>query len=129
MGDGGGEPRIERLSCAHRLFGRLALADGEVAGIAYLARDRRVLGLRLVRGGRDWVDLAPRRLVIDALGFGASGIVVAHNHPSDDARPSAHDLAHARRLARALEPIGIRLLDHLVVTRAGITSLRAKGLL
>ena len=129
MGELARRPRINRLSAAHRLFAGLADADCEVAGIAYLAADSQVLGIRLVRGGHDRVDVPIRLLALDALAFDARGVVVAHNHPSGDARPSDHDLAHARRMARGLEPIGIRLIDHLVVTAARVTSLRAMGLL
>lgn len=121
--------RIDRLSAAHALFARLGAATEEFAGIAYLARDRRVLGLRLIRGGRDWVSVSARMLTVDALAFHADGVVVAHNHPSGDPEPSAHDLAHARRLARALRAVDVRLLDHLVIAGDRVTSLRARGVL
>ena len=123
------ERRIDRLSAAHALFGHLGGACHEFAGIAYLARDRRVLGLRLIRGGHDWVGVAPRMLTIDALAFGATDVVMAHNHPSGDARPSDHDLAHARRVSRALGAVEVRLLDHLVIAGGEMTSLRALGML
>lgn len=125
----GGINRIDRLSAAQALFRGLGAASDEFAGIAYLARDRRVLGLRLIRGGRDWVGVAPRTLAIDALAFGAAGVVMAHNHPSGDARPSDHDLAHARRVSRALGAVEVRLLDHLVIAGGRVTSLRAMGVL
>ena len=100
----------------------------EVAAIAYVAADRRILGLRLVPGGADWVDVGPRTLAIDALAFGARGVVMAHNHPSGDPTPSAYDLAHACRLARALAAIEVRVIDHLVVATHGVVSLRAMGI-
>jgi DNA repair protein RadC len=124
------EPRrIDRLSAAYALFGCLKVASEEFAGIAYLARDRRVLGVRLIRGGRDRVSVAPRMLTIDALAFGATGVVMAHNHPSGDARPSDHDVAHARHMARTLGAVDVRLLDHLVIAGGQVTSLRALGVL
>jgi DNA repair protein RadC len=121
--------RVDRLSAAQALFACLASAADEFAGVAYLARDRRVLGLRLIRGGRDSVSVSARTLTIDALAFGADGVVVAHNHPSGDARPSVQDLDHARRVSRALGAVDIRLLDHLVIVVGGVTSLRALGVL
>jgi DNA repair protein RadC len=120
---------IDRLSAARALFACLRRARVEFAGIAYLARDHRVLGIRLIRGSTDAVAVAPRTLTIDALAFGAHGVIVAHNHPSGDARPSDHDLAHARRVAQALGAVEIRLLDHLVIAGRDTTSLRAMGVL
>ncbi len=100
--------RIDRLSAACALFAGLRDAAEEFAGVAYLARDRRMLGIRIVRGDRDRVVLPPRTLAIDALTFGAHGVVVAHNHPSGDPRPSDHDLDHAARVARALATIDVK---------------------
>lgn len=45
----------------------------------------------------------------------ASGIIVAHNHPSGDARPSQRAIEVTRRLADASRALGICLCDHLVV--------------
>lgn len=129
MGETASERRIDRLSAAHALFARLGYAAEEFAGVAYLAHDRRVLGTRLIRGGSDWVSVSARTLTIDALAFGAGGVVVAHNHPSGDIRPSVHDFAHARRVARALGAVDVRLVDHLVIAGDRVTSLRALGVL
>lgn len=119
---------IETVAAARDLFKGLASAPVEYAGAAYLSRDLRVLGMRLVCGGVDWVDLGARTLAVDALAFGAHGIVLAHNHPSGDPTPSAQDLAHARRVGRALAGIEIRVIDHLIVARRGLVSLRALGI-
>jgi DNA repair protein RadC len=60
----------------------------------------------------------------------AASIVVAHNHPSGNLEPSAADVAVSRKLARAGEPLGIRLLDSIVVGFDGAhTSLSARGLI
>ncbi len=126
---GAGERRIDRLSAAAALFSGLWRADGEVAGIAYLADDDRLVALRLIRGDADRVAVPPRTLTLDALAFGANAIIVAHNHPSGDAQPSHHDLAHLRCVARTLKALDIRLVDHLIVTRDKITSLRALGIM
>jgi DNA repair protein RadC len=57
----------------------------------------------------------------------AAAIVLAHNHPSGDPEPSHDDLAFTDRMARAGALLGIQLLDHLVVTRRGYSSLAASG--
>lgn len=71
-----------------------------------------------------------------AIALGASGVIVAHNHPSGDCTPSREDLELTRRLDEAGALLGIRVLDHLVLGHRyavkawadGYTSLRDKGL-
>jgi len=55
--------------------------------------------------------------------------VIAHNHPSGDARPSDSDRRATRRLASAAEAIDCALLDHLVFGGDDCTSFRRIGLL
>lgn len=132
-------PLVEPLSPNQRLTGPAAaeaffasLADEahEIAAFAYLDAEQRLLGLRHARSAQvDRLDLPIRAIALDALAFDAAAVVIAHNHPSGDATPSAADREATRLLARALDGLGIRLLDHLVVTRGGVSSFRALGLL
>lgn len=57
----------------------------------------------------------PREVARAALLRNAAAVIVAHNHPSGDPRPSESDIVLTRRLDRALALIEIRLLDHIVV--------------
>jgi len=52
---------------------------------------------------------------------------MAHNHPSGIAEPSAADINLTRQLKQALALIDVRLLDHIVVSGAGTTSLAERG--
>jgi len=123
-------PHIADSAAARRLFAPLALEALEVAAFAYLAADQRVLGMRHARGGSvDHLALPIRAVAIDALAFDAAGVVMAHNHPSGDATPSAADRDATRLLARTLAALDIRLLDHLIVTLNRTTSFRHLGLL
>jgi DNA repair protein RadC len=70
-----------------------------------------------------------RTIVADALAFDATGVVMAHNHPSGDATPSDDDRVLTRRLARALDAVGVRLIDHLVLAGDEAASFRGLGLL
>ncbi|MEZ0244811.1 MAG: JAB domain-containing protein [Sphingomonas sp.] len=113
---------------AERLFAPLIEEAVEVIAFVYLDADQRVLGMRQSRSrARDTHDAAIRDVAIDALGFDAAGVVMAHNHPSGDPTPSAADRDATRRIASALAPLGVRLLDHLVMARGGVTSFRALG--
>jgi DNA repair protein RadC len=69
----------------------------------------------------------PREVFADPLTDRAAAIIVAHNHPSGTLQPSAEDVALTQRLQRAGELLGIRILDHLIVTRDGFISLKQAG--
>jgi DNA repair protein RadC len=69
----------------------------------------------------------PREIVRRALNLGAVGVVLVHNHPSGNLKPSPGDVDITREIARALEGVGIALHDHLIVGRNGHVSLREMG--
>lgn len=83
--------------------------------------------MRHVIGGRDQAAISIRTIAVDALAFDAVGVVIAHNHPSGDATPSARDMAFTRALAAGLRTLEVVLLDHLVIAGEQVTSLRAMG--
>lgn len=122
--------RLHDPQAAGALFAPLAHERVEVLAFVYLGSDQQVLGMRHARSRhRDRLDLPIRAIAADALAFDALGLVMAHNHPSGDPTPSEADREATRRLARALDPLGIRLLDHLVVGARGIASFRSLGFL
>jgi DNA repair protein RadC len=58
----------------------------------------------------------PREVFADAITDRAAGIVVAHNHPGGTLEPSGPDIIVTKRLRAAGEMLGIRMLDHIIVT-------------
>ena len=84
---------------------------------------------RLNEGGVDSSELNIRRLVENALLASASLVVLAHNHPSGIALPSQEDYVTTDRVAEALEVVGIRLLDHIIVADDDYVSMAASGVL
>lgn len=58
----------------------------------------------------------PREVFADAITDRAAGIIVAHNHPGGTLEPSGPDIVVTKRLRAAGELLGIRLLDHIIVT-------------
>ena len=69
----------------------------------------------------------PREILRRALNLGAVGIVLVHNHPSGNLKPSPGDIEITREIARALEGVGIALHDHPIVGRNGHVSLSEMG--
>ena len=72
-------------------------------------------------------SISPRRIVEAALGAGATSAILAHNHPSGVAVPSAADVAATRRIAAALAAVEIRLVDHLVIADGDYVSMVQSG--
>lgn len=103
---------------------------GEKVVAAHLDADRRLIGTSEAVGEASSVTLPIRSIVGDAVRLGASGLIIAHNHPSGDPRPSQADLEVTRTLAATASSLGIRLFDHIVVGSGGrCRSLRALGLM
>lgn len=92
-------------------------------------RHRVIAAEELFRGTIDGASVHPREVVRRALGHNAAALIVAHNHPSGVAEPSAADLALTRRLADALALIDVRVLDHFIVGDGEPLSLAERGLL
>ena len=69
-----------------------------------------------------------RRIVEMALSSKASSVVLAHNHPSGLALPSAEDIQTTRRVAAALDAVEIVLADHIIVAGDDFVSLTQSGL-
>jgi DNA repair protein RadC len=70
-----------------------------------------------------------RSIIADAAMHGSAGILLAHNHPSGDPRPSRADCRETRRLASLVRALDCTLIDHLVFAGADCSSFRKLGLL
>lgn len=117
-----------------------ALIDYLSLDMAHLPTERlRVLFLNSVNrllddqtfaeGSVNETAVYPREIMRRALELGATALILAHNHPSGDPRPSRGDIETTRRIADAARALDICLHDHVIVARSGWSSFRALGLL
>lgn len=108
-------------------FIRMAMQEHFVA--LYLNARHQVVGEPEVifKGTLSSSLVHPREVFAPAIEKRAAALIVAHNHPSGDPRPSAEDREATRRLRRAGELLGIELLDHLVIAERGLFSFREQG--
>ncbi len=83
---------------------------------------------KLFTGTIDGASIYPREVVRAALSVNACAAILAHNHPSGVAEPSAADRAITDELRDALRLIGVRILDHIVVG-AECVSMAGRGLM
>jgi DNA repair protein RadC len=77
----------------------------------------------VTRGILDASLIHPREVFRVAVGEGAAGIILVHNHPSGDPAPSAEDRAVTRQLGEAGRALGIPVLDHVIIGRGRYSSL------
>jgi DNA repair protein RadC len=112
------------------LRARLRHLPYEVFGCLFLDNRHRVLAFEeLFRGTVDGASVHPREVVRACLQHNASAVIFAHNHPSGVAEPSAADRAITHDLRDALQLVGVRVLDHLVIGSGEPVSMAARGLL
>jgi DNA repair protein RadC len=109
-----------------RLGGRLH----EEFHVLWLDNRHRILDCqKLFTGTVDGASVHPREVVRAALAINACAAILAHNHPSGVAEPSAADRAITRELMEALKLVGVRVLDHIVVSAGNCVSMAGRGLM
>ncbi len=99
--------------------------------IAFLLNaNHQLIGKEIISVGTTTASLAhPREIFGAALRHEAHSIILSHNHPSGDPRPSEEDVRLTKRLAQAGQIMGIELMDHLIIGTAGSFSFKTAGLL
>lgn len=91
-------------------------ADREYMVGIYLDRKNCVNAVQVVSiGTLDSAQIHPREVFKTALLTSSAGVVLVHNHPSGDPRPSRDDLDITRRLVDAGKLLGIELVDHVII--------------
>lgn len=98
--------------------------------VMFLDSKHRVIHYQeLFRGTIDSASVPVREVVKEALKHNAAAMIVAHNHPSGVAEPSAADKSLTETLFLALGMVGIKLLDHFVVGDSEVVSFAEMGAL
>lgn len=104
--------------------------DQENLVAVYLSSSNHVLGDALLfRGGLRSISVEPREVVRKALLLNASATIILHNHPGGDPEPTEADIETTREIQEALDMFEIRLLDHVIVSPHGCTSMKQDGTL
>lgn len=79
----------------------------------------------LAEGTVDQAPVYPREVARIAMGAEATAVILVHNHPGGQCRPSAEDLELTKHLSQVLSMLNIRLHDHLIVTAHEVYSITA----
>jgi DNA repair protein RadC len=80
-------------------------------------------------GTVDFAPVYPREVVTRALELDAKAVILVHNHPSGDPRPSRADIEMTQKVRDACAVVGVALHDHIVIARGGHVSFKSAGLL
>ena len=130
--DGAGrETVLSSTEAAGRyLTERFAGESGEAVYQLCLDKKGKLLVCRRIGdGGLSSAGFSVRKLVENAVLTAASGVILSHNHPSGIALPSREDYGATEQAARALDAVGVPLLDHIIVADGDFVSMADSGLL
>lgn len=117
---------------AYEILKKIGIADAadEYFYLICLSADGSVAGIHEISHGcLDASVVHPREVFKRALLNNAAKIIVAHNHPSDNLKPSKVDIETTKRLIEAGRLLGIPLVDHIIVTKSGFVSFKSSELL
>lgn len=88
----------------------------EVSFAVYVNQTGKLLSvIRLAEGTDTAVVMCPKQIVQAAILQNATGVLLCHNHPSEDLTPSNHDIAVTEQVKNALSLFSIKLKDHLII--------------
>lgn len=120
----------KQISCMmERLFRISDLAEEYVYMIAVTSKCD-VQGIfEISHGAVNASIVSPREILIRALLIGAVGIILVHNHPSGDTKPSEEDILVTKKISKACELVNIPLFDHIVIGSKGYYSFHDAGMM
>ena len=105
------------------LHDRMQALDHEEVWAVFLDRKAKVIDQQMLsKGTLSQTAIDCRTVLRNALLVNAASVILLHNHPSGDPRPSAQDIHFTERLNKACSLMDIRLLDHIVIGDKGFFS-------
>jgi DNA repair protein RadC len=126
-------PERKPIRCPEDVYSLLgaemALMDQEHLRVVLLdTRSRVITWKQVYKGNVHTAIVRVAEVFKDAVREGCPSLIVVHNHPSGDPEPSPDDASLTKQLAEAGRLLGIEVMDHIVIGRNGIVSLRERGL-
>lgn len=113
---------------AHMAMSRLGHLSTEEFWVVLVDTKNRLIGWeRISTGTVNETAVYPRELIAKALQRKAASCIMVHNHPGGDPRPSRLDDELTERMQRACNEVGVRLLDHIIVTDDDYYSYQMQG--
>lgn len=121
-------PRLAGAADVAAALQDIADEDREHFVVFYMNVRHRVIQRRIVHvGSLTGVDCHPREVFKGAIAASAAAIIIAHNHPSGEVSPSRQDIELTQRLRECGELLGIPVIDHVIVSGNGFSSLAERN--
>lgn len=115
---------------AHFLRAHLEYRQQEVFAVVFLNRGNKVTHTEIIsEGGITGTVADPRVILKKALEHNATAIILCHNHPSGNTRPSRADEAITQKIKQAASLLDIIIMDHIIVSNEGYFSFADEGML
>jgi DNA repair protein RadC len=109
--------KIESLSDVRVRYNDLGRKQKEHLYAVYLTNSNEEIGDELLSlGTTDSASLNPKQLVRTAALVNAGAVILIHNHPSGQPKPTNADIESTEKIHETLEQLGITLLDHVIIT-------------
>lgn len=126
--------KILKISCSNDAFEilRIDISDlsHEEFWVLYLDRSNKVIDKKKIsQGGISGTVIDVRIILKQAIEKLASAIILSHNHPSGNVRPSQNDLDITKKTVEAARLVDIKVLDHLIICGSEYLSLADEGLI
>ena len=127
----GNVDRIQSLDAAEKILRPLFDGlDHEECWVLFMTNSGKVIEkMKISQGGLQATVVDNRLIIKRAIELLATQMILAHNHPSDNAQPSQADITLTNRVKSAAELFDITLLDHIIITRSQSYSFKKFGLL
>ncbi len=94
----------------------------------YLSPTNKLITHEVIAIGRmNALHAEPKEILYHAINTASHSILIAHNHPQGEPKPSKEDIDFTKRFKEACQLMGFELLDHLIVSKKGYVSLRREG--
>lgn len=109
---------------------KIAFEKIEKFFVLYLSNSNELLAYEEKSSGTiDRSSIYPREIYKDVIKYNAKAIIIAHNHPSENLKPSRSDLDITKELAEGLKNFDALLLEHIIITKTSYFSFLEEGLI
>lgn len=108
----------------------MSFLNQEIFKVLFLNSANRLVKVEdLFMGTIDTTPAFPRIIIEKSLKYGATGLILAHNHPSGDVRPSQKDIIFTKDIKQKLKSLDMILLDHIIISKNSYFSFYEDNLL
>ena len=121
-------PKVSTPDIAADILDGMALNDREEVRVLYMNGENRIIGVETAHiGAVNSSVCSPHEVYKTALLLNATGVILAHNHPTGNPKPSSADLINTRQFQEAGKTLGIKLLDSIIIGNGKYYSLQQEG--